>query len=176
MYARVFIRHVCGYRVPVVQPLLQNTQVIRNASFRSSEPVGDLTQFPEVEIVKNPSEWRFVERLIAPRVVPVPLEQKEYPSGWKPPSPKPDLKYHVNRTKNFMLPVYLKRTFRGQRILTAVRRIEGDIWQLEAELRYLIEKKFNKPIVTRINEMNGQIELKGDYVTIVEEYLLSKGL
>lgn len=146
------------------------------SSFRSSEPVGDISQFPEVEIVKNPPEWKFVERIIAPRVVPIPVAKEEYPSGWKPPNPKTDLKYFVARTKNYMLPVYLRRTFRGQRITTAIRRIDGDIWLLEAELRYLIENKLNKPIITRVNEMNGQIELKGDFVTIVEQFLLDKGL
>lgn len=157
-------------------PQILHANPVRNGSFRSSEPVGDITQFPEVEVVKNAPEWKYVERLLAPRVVPKPVAQSEYPSGWKPPQPKPDLKYFVARTKNHMLPVYLHRSFRGQRIITAIRRIDGDIWQLEAELRYLIEKRLNKQIVTRVNEMNGQIELKGDFVTIVEEYLLEKGL
>ncbi|XP_062565558.1 large ribosomal subunit protein mL49 [Armigeres subalbatus] len=149
---------------------------VRCSSFRSSEPVGDVDRFPQVDVVRDAPEWKFVERLLAARVVPTPVAKTEYPSGWKPPQPRPDLKYFVARTKNYMLPVYLRRTFRGQRIVTAVRRIDGDIWQLEAELRYLIEKKLNKSIVTRVNEMNGQIELKGDFVTIVEGFLLEKGL
>lgn len=157
-------------------PQIINPSSVRHASFRSSEPAGDITQFPEVEVAKNPPEWKYVERLLASRVVPTPVAKSEYPSGWKPPQPRPDLKYFVSRTKNVMLPVYLHRAFRGQRIFTAVRRIDGDIWQLEAELRYLIEKKLNKSIVTRVNEMNGQIELKGDFVTIVEQFLLEKGL
>ncbi|KAL1397078.1 hypothetical protein pipiens_010018 [Culex pipiens pipiens] len=153
-----------------------NVDSVRQSSFRSSEPVGDLGQFPEVEVVRNPPEWKHVERLLAPRIVPKPLAQAEYPSGWKPPAAAAvDQKYFVARTKNFMLPVYLRRSFRGQRIVTAVRRIDGDIWLLEAELRYLIEKKLNKQIITRVNEMNGQIEFKGDFVTIVESFLAEKG-
>uniref|UniRef100_A0A1Q3FBN1 Large ribosomal subunit protein mL49 n=1 Tax=Culex tarsalis TaxID=7177 RepID=A0A1Q3FBN1_CULTA len=155
--------------------VVPNVDSVRQSSFRSSEPVGDLSQVPEVEVVKNPPEWKHVERLLAPRIVPKPLAKAEYPSGWKPPSAKADQKYFVARTKNFMLPVYLRRSFRGQRIVTAVRRIDGDIWQLEAELRYLIEKKLNKQIITRVNEMNGVIEFKGDFVTIVEGFLLEKG-
>ncbi|XP_065093084.1 large ribosomal subunit protein mL49 [Ochlerotatus camptorhynchus] len=185
MLARSIARKICQNKElfgPSVQcsGLLNNTvlnpSTVRHASFRSSEPVGDITQFPEVEVAKNPPEWKYVERLLASRVVPTPIAKPEYPSGWKPPKPRSDLKYFVSRTKNFMLPVYLHRSFRGQRIITAVRRIDGDIWQLESELRYLVEKKLNKSIVTRVNEMNGQIELKGDFVTIVEEFLLEKGL
>ncbi|XP_058821369.1 large ribosomal subunit protein mL49 [Topomyia yanbarensis] len=159
--------------------LLRNVSVLdglRMSSFRASEPLENIDQFPEVEVVKNSPEWKYVERLIAPRVVPAPIARSSYPSGWKPASPDPGLKYFVARTKNHMLPVYLRRSYRGQRIITAVRRIDGDIWQLEAELRYLIESKLNKQIVTRVNEMNAQIELKGDFVTIVEQFLLSKGL
>ncbi|XP_055544312.1 probable 39S ribosomal protein L49, mitochondrial [Wyeomyia smithii] len=185
MLSRTFInisrKNPSIFRISDKHVLLQNvpsatTDCSRMSSFRSSEPVGDINQFPQVEVVRNAPEWKYVERIIAPRVVPIPAAKQEYPSGWKPPSPKADLKYFVARTKNYMLPVYLRRTFRGQRIVTAVRRIDGDIWQLEAELRYLIEKKLDKPIVTRVNEMNGQIELKGDFVTIVEQFLLDKGL
>uniref|UniRef100_A0A182VZU6 Large ribosomal subunit protein mL49 n=1 Tax=Anopheles minimus TaxID=112268 RepID=A0A182VZU6_9DIPT len=149
---------------------------VRWSSFRSSEPVGDIAQFPEVEVVQNPPEWKYVERLLAPRTVPKPVPKDSYPSGWKPANPQPELKYVVARTKNHMLPVYLRRAYRGQRRITAVRHVEGDIWQLEAELRYLIEKQLNRPIITRVNEMSGQIELKGDHVAFVEKFLLEKGM
>ncbi|XP_058059474.1 large ribosomal subunit protein mL49 [Anopheles bellator] len=149
---------------------------IRLSSFRSSEPVGDIAQFPEVEVVRNPPEWKYVERILAPRTVPAPRPKESYPSGWQPPNPQAGLKYTVLRTKNHMLPVYLQRSFRGQRRITAVRRVEGDVWQLEAELRYLIEKQLNRPIITRVNEMTGQIALKGDHVAVVEKFLLEKGM
>ncbi|XP_058448465.1 large ribosomal subunit protein mL49 isoform X2 [Malaya genurostris] len=160
----------------LLRKVVPNSDVLRMSSFRSSEPVGDISQFPEVEIIKHAPEWKHVERLLAPRVVPTPIAKNVYPSGWKPANPGTELKYFVARTKNYMLPVYLRRTYRGQRIITVVRRIDGDIWQLEAELRYLVEKKLNKQIVTRVNEMSGQIELKGDFVTIAEQFLLSKRL
>ncbi|XP_049276687.1 probable 39S ribosomal protein L49, mitochondrial [Anopheles funestus] len=149
---------------------------VRWSSFRSSEPVGDVAQFPEVEVVRNPPEWKYVERLLAPRTVPKPIAKESYPSGWKPADPRPELKYVVLRTKNHMLPVYLRRAFRGQRRITAIRHVEGDIWQLEAELRYLIEKQLDRPIITRVNEMSGLIELKGDHVAFVEKFLLEKGM
>ncbi|XP_001844403.2 probable 39S ribosomal protein L49, mitochondrial [Culex quinquefasciatus] len=152
-----------------------NVDSVRQSSFRSSEPVGDLGQFPEVEVEES-TGMEARRAVTCSRIVPKPLAQADYPSGWKPPmAATVDKKYFVARTKNFMLPVYLRRSFRGQRIVTAVRRIDGDIWLLEAELRYLIEKKLNKQIITRVNEMNGQIEFKGDFVTIVEGFLAEKG-
>lgn len=75
-----------------------------------------------------------------------------------------------------MHPVYLVRTYRGLRRITKLRRIQGNIWQLEKELHAEIENRIGKHIVTRVNEMSGQIWFRGDYSTIIKEYLMSKGL
>lgn len=75
-----------------------------------------------------------------------------------------------------MHPIYLTRTFRGMRRVTKLRRVQGDIWQLEKELHAAIENRIGKQIVTRVNEMSGQIWFRGDFVNIVKEYLMSKGL
>lgn len=75
-----------------------------------------------------------------------------------------------------MIPVYLTTRFRGTRRITLVKKIEGDIWCLEKELKANIEEKIGKKIVTRINEMNGQIQFKGDFVTIIEDFFARKGL
>ncbi|EAA08128.5 probable 39S ribosomal protein L49, mitochondrial [Anopheles arabiensis] len=172
---RIISLHSINHHLP--KPVQNVTAAsVRWSSFRSSEPVGDLAQYPEVEVVRNPPEWKYVERLLAPRTVPKPTAKDAYPSGWKPANPQPGLKYVVQRTKNHMLPVYLRRSFRGQRRITAVRHVEGDIWLLEAELRYHIERQLNRPIITRVNEMSGQIELKGDHVAFVEKFLLEKGM
>lgn len=74
-----------------------------------------------------------------------------------------------------MLPVYLEITYRGMRRVTRIKDIEGDIWKLEKDLHKLIEKRVKKTIFSRINEMNRQIVFKGDYVTLVQKYLLEKG-
>jgi large subunit ribosomal protein L49 len=128
-----------------------------------------------VEIVKNPPEWKYVERLLSTNIVPQPIEKSVYPSGWKPQAVVEQNEYTINRTKNHMLPLYLCRTHRGQRRITKVRRVEGNIWALENDLRLLVEKRLQKRINTRVNEMSGQIELRGDFVTIVEDYLKKKG-
>lgn len=75
-----------------------------------------------------------------------------------------------------MLPVYLVIRFRGQRRVTKIKNIEGNIWRLEQELHQLIEDRVGKRIYSRINEMNRQIVFKGDYVTLVQKYLLDRGL
>lgn len=159
---------------------LQNPQQqpFRKSSFRSSSAVGDVaTEHPQVEIVRNPAEWKHVEAILAPALVPKPLVREEYPSGWRPQTPEAStLQYFVPRTKNHMIPVYLCTYFRGQRRLTKLRRIQGDIWLLEQELHKTIEKRIGKEIVTRVNEMTGQIWFKGDYVNIIKDFLMAKGL
>uniref|UniRef100_A0A1A9WX34 Large ribosomal subunit protein mL49 n=1 Tax=Glossina brevipalpis TaxID=37001 RepID=A0A1A9WX34_9MUSC len=154
--------------------------MVRYSSFLTSKPVQPLEKYPEIEIVKNPPEWKYVERVLPKLVIPKPLERTEYPSGWKPPKVGShnidQLSYYVARTKNYMLPVYLKTTHRGQRRLTIVRHVQGNLWQLESELRQLVEKeRGGKVCVTRVNEMSRQVHIHGDYVDIIREYLKSKG-
>uniref|UniRef100_A0A1A9VQA0 Large ribosomal subunit protein mL49 n=1 Tax=Glossina austeni TaxID=7395 RepID=A0A1A9VQA0_GLOAU len=68
-----------------------------------------------------------------------------------------------------MLPVYLKQTFRGQRRVTVIRRIQGNLWELEREIRELVEGARNGRVcATRVNEMSGQVHIHGDYKRIFE--------
>lgn len=135
-------------------------------------------EYPKIEIFKDSVEWKYVEKLLAPKIVPRPALKEEYPSEWTP--QKLNRKsnkqpYFIERTKNHMIPVYIDRTFRGMRILTKLRRVEGDIWALESELKNIIETSTGKKIITRVNEMNGQIEFKGDHLNLIHDYLMSKG-
>lgn len=158
----------------------------RCSSYLTSPKVSELSEYPNVEVVHNPPEWHFVERLLPKAVVPRPVLKDEYPSGWRPPAIDTtatnvnDLLqqygYFVARTRNYMIPVYLHITFRGQRRVTRVRYVQGNLWKLEAELREIVEKARNgRPCATRINEMSGQVHIHGDYVDIVRDYLKSKG-
>lgn len=155
--------------------IISSLNGIRHSSFRSSQPVADLSEYPEVEIVKNPIEWKFVENLLPNLIIPEPKEKSEYPSGWKPQNFNPKSEYFIGRTRNHMMPVYLFINHRGMRRLTKIRRIQGDIWKLESELKIVIEKQFGKKIISRVNEMSGQIAFKGDFVGIVNKYLTEKG-
>lgn len=131
-----------------------------------------------MEIIRNPPEWKYVEQLLGKETIPVPTVKSEYPSGWTPPDPAryKKLPYFIKRSRNYMVPVYLELSHRDQRRLSLVKNIEGDIWKLEQELHELIEKRVKKTIYSRINEMNRQIVFKGDYVTLIQKYLISKGL
>lgn len=147
--------------------------------FRSSEQFQGAEHHPEVEIIKNPPEWKYVEDLIGMKLIPQPDIKPEYPSGWQPQDPEKykNLPYYVKRTRNHMLPVYLQITHRGSRRVTIVKHIEGDIWQLEKECIELIKSKTNNnPQYSQINEMNRIIKIKGDYATLIQKYLYSKGL
>ncbi|XP_011198815.2 probable 39S ribosomal protein L49, mitochondrial [Bactrocera dorsalis] len=151
---------------------------VRHSNYLSSPPVRPREEYPEVEIVRDAPEWKYVERLLPQKTVPSPVKKAEYPSGWKPQTAAalPDLKYFVARTKNHMVPVYLQTTFRGQRRITVIRRIQGDIWELERELRVVVEKARNgKLCASRVNEMSGQIHFHGDYVDVIREHLKQNG-
>lgn len=154
-----------------------HTQPALLASFRGSRPVQPLEEYPEVEVLHNPPEWKYVERLLPPTLVPQPVTKAEYPSGWKPQTADGStLGYFVARTKNHMVPVYLHTTYRGQRRITVVRHIQGDIWALEKDLRAVVERaRDGKLCATRVNELSGQIHIHGDYVDVLREHLKSKG-
>ncbi|XP_031849251.1 mitochondrial ribosomal protein L49 [Nomia melanderi] len=149
----------------------------RWGTYKSSPEYDENLKYADYEVTRDPEEWKYVKRLLKPKLIPEPkFENKSYPSGWKPPTSKPgDHPYYVQRTKNYMLPVYLEISFRGLRRITTIKKIQGDIWTLEAELKQYLETATNKIIGIRINELTGEIKLRGDYVSLVKEWMHSKG-
>ncbi|XP_043283952.1 probable 39S ribosomal protein L49, mitochondrial isoform X2 [Venturia canescens] len=134
-------------------------------------------ELPDFEVSKDPAEWKYVEWTLQGEVVPSPpSEVKEYPSGWKPQSHEvKSLPYMVERTKNHMIPVYLRRTHRGTQRQTIIRKVQGDIVGLEKELRNHLEPIACKKIGSQINEPAGLIKFRGDYVNLCKIYLNDKG-
>lgn len=152
---------------------------IKCGRFIGSEKFQGVDHHPQVEVINNPPEWKYVEEALGKTLIPLPKIKEEYPSGWQPQNPEKykDLPYFLKRTRNFMLPVYLDISYRGTRRLTYVRKIEGDIWKLEQDLvRVIRERIGNNPVFSQINEMNRTIKIKGDYVTLIQKYLYTKGL
>ncbi|XP_076756924.1 mitochondrial ribosomal protein L49 [Xylocopa sonorina] len=149
----------------------------RWGTYRATDQYKESTNYTDYEVTRDPQEWECVERLLKPKVIPVPcLENKEFPSGWKPPVCKPhDYPYYIQRTRNYMQPVYLEISYRGTRRITTVRKIHGDIWALESELKEYINKYAKKPIGVRTNELIGEIKFRGDYVNIVKKWMDEKG-
>lgn len=136
----------------------------------------DLNQQPQIEILYDSSEWKYVERILPKKTVPLPEPKEQYSSGWVPQKPEA-LKqpYFIKRSKNHMLPVYLDIDYRGTRRRTFVKHITGDIWKLHNELLEYIEYYMAKRERSRVNEFNGQIIINGDYVNLLKDYLVKKG-
>lgn len=128
------------------------------------------------DITKNPEEWKYVENILPPLVVPDPKPKDEYPSGWQPPADHlAERPYYVERTKNHMVPVYMRTSYRDTRRLTYVRKIKGDIQQLHKELKEFLQKESIKPIRSQVNEFAGYLCFHGDHVNAIKYYLTQKG-
>ena len=97
-----------------------------------------------------------------------------------------------------MIPVYLNfEAVRGERKITIVRHIEGDIWvsysslnhpktlgihdisfflkELERRLKQHLGKLNGKPTVSQVHEVAMFIKFKGDHVSVVKEWLTDCG-
>lgn len=152
-------------------------QTVRKYSNYAHSPfVSKIKEQYKFEVVKNPEEWKYVERLMPFETIPNVTPKDSYPSGWVPPDDTAvEHPYFIQRTKNHELPVYLRITFRGIRKISMVRKIEGDIWLMNDEIRKYLKQKNNKYIETRVHEVAKFIETKGDYVQDLREWALSKG-
>lgn len=129
-----------------------------------------------VVIRKNPPEWKYVERILARKTVPVPVPKEAYPSGWRPQQPEArSYPYFIRRSKNHMVPVYLDLGFRNLRKRTIVQNIEGDIWNLHQELFDYVSNYMARKQRTRVNEFTGKIVFAGDHVNLIRDYLMRKG-
>ncbi|XP_051155392.1 probable 39S ribosomal protein L49, mitochondrial [Leptopilina boulardi] len=163
----------------IVSPVILETQK-RWSYYLTEERYKDPSKYTKFEITSDPNEWKYVERLLPYKVVPVPPNNIDVTaSGWKPQNaPDTNLPYFVPRTKNYMHPVYMVMSKRGMKKLTYVRKIQGDIWQLESELKeYLQKRKVSlvNVVSSRINELAGVIIFRGDYVSQVNRWLEEKG-
>lgn len=136
----------------------------------------DMNAQPNIEIIKNPPEWKYVERILPRTTVPVPASKDEYPSGWTPQKPEAfKHPYFVTRTRNFMVPVYLRIDHRGLRRTTTIKNINGDIWALHHDVMQHIKSYMARNDRAQVNEATRQIIINGDYVNLMKEYLISKG-
>ncbi|XP_061718486.1 large ribosomal subunit protein mL49 [Cydia pomonella] len=151
--------------------------VSRNYSnYKNSPLVHKITEQYEYEIVKNPAEWTYVERLLPFETIPEVQPKAKYPSGWVPPKEEAlELPYFISRTKNHSLPIYLQLKFKGGRKITMIRKIDGDIWQMNDEIKEFLKEKMKRYVETRVHELGRFIEVKGDYVNDLRDWAHSKG-
>jgi len=96
------------------------------------------------------------------------IQATKKPSGWAAPSgllvPKP---YRVNRTPSNNLPVYTDIRNGRTRILTLVRKVEGNATALSTDLAKLLG--------VSVYEKVGRIEIPGNHIGKVRQYLQQLG-
>ncbi|XP_066245878.1 large ribosomal subunit protein mL49 [Euwallacea similis] len=157
--------------------LAQKVSQIRESSYLSSLQLEDIdTPSRQYETTKDPIDWQYVQQVLPPTVVPEPLKKDRYPSGWKPQVENlMDRPYCVLRTKNHMIPCYLKISNLKTKKTTFLKNIKGDIWLLEKEIREFLAPQFFQPIRTQVNEFAGYIRIHGDYVNAVKYFLEQRG-
>lgn len=126
------------------------------------------------EVTKDADDWKYVERILPPLTVPEPKRKDHYASDWKPQADNlQQMPYFVSRTKNHMIPVYLRISRNNTKRLTVVRKIQGDIWLLEKELRGFLRAESSRPLRSQVNELSNYICFNGDHVNAIK-YWLSK--
>ncbi|CAB3375999.1 Hypothetical predicted protein [Cloeon dipterum] len=154
-----------------------SVQPARNASYLGSTVVDPLKKYPDVEVSRDPAEWRFVERLLPMKTVPAPRSTTEtLPSGWRPTNPKSlNEPYFIGRSRNHQPSVYLKIKERGFQKFTIVKFITGDIWRLKEDLSKRIEERLGLKHGIHVNEMYGKLVITGDVYNVVMEFYDEKG-
>ncbi|KAJ4934442.1 hypothetical protein JOQ06_007237, partial [Pogonophryne albipinna] len=115
-------------------------------------------------ISESTEEYKFVERLIPPSRVPTPPKHAgPAPSGWTPPADTPPpLPYMIRRSRMHNIPVYTDLTH-GSRKTTLVRKVEGDIWALENDVKQYLKEVVGKELPTQVNEVTMTLKVKGHF-------------
>ncbi|TRY99255.1 hypothetical protein DNTS_022817 [Danionella cerebrum] len=127
-------------------------------------------------IIESTEEFKFVERLIPPSRVPVPPKHDgAAPSGWRAPSDTPPaLPYMIRRSRMHNVPVYSDIKY-GNLEITIIRRIDGDIWALNKDVKEFLKGLIGRELATQVNEMSGIIKIKGPYEKELKDWLMDKG-
>uniref|UniRef100_G3VB87 Large ribosomal subunit protein mL49 n=1 Tax=Sarcophilus harrisii TaxID=9305 RepID=G3VB87_SARHA len=162
-----------GFRSPrrAARLLAARTPGLRPPLSQSREP----SAYPGV--VESSEEYAFVERLIPPTGIPEPPRHQSYPtpSGWQPPrDPPPNLPYFIRRSRMHNVPVYTELTH-GNRKMTLIRKVEGDIWALQKDVEEFLTPLLGKTPVTQVNEVTGTLRIKGYFDQQLKAWLLEKG-
>lgn len=127
-------------------------------------------------ILESTEEYKYVERLIPPSRIPAPPKHAGLtPSGWSPPADSPPpLPYMIRRSRMHNIPVYTDLTH-GSRRTTLIRKVEGDIWALEKDVKQYLKEVTGKELPTQVNEVTMTVKVKGHFDVELKEWLVSKG-
>ncbi|XP_009244432.1 large ribosomal subunit protein mL49 isoform X2 [Pongo pygmaeus] len=88
--------------------------------------------------------------------------------------PPPNLPYFVRRSRMHNIPVY-KDITHGNRQMTVIRKVEGDIWALQKDVEDFLSPLLGKTPVTQVNEVTGTLRIKGYFDQELKAWLLEKG-
>ncbi|XP_023241263.1 probable 39S ribosomal protein L49, mitochondrial [Centruroides sculpturatus] len=132
-------------------------------------------KYTEVEEVKG--HWKYVEKLLAKKVtVPPPPTKDNSVLGWrKAPDVVPDLPYFIARTRNHLLPVYVRVVPEGPHNITRVKNVRGDIWKLAQDLREYLQPYSEFKIRMCVDEVTCRLEIRDNHVERIKEWLYDKG-
>lgn len=72
------------------------------------------------------------------------------------------------------IPVYTDLTH-GCRKMTLVRKVEGDIWALEKDVKEYLKEVAGRELPTQVNEVTMTLKVKGHFEKELKEWLVSKG-
>ncbi|XP_026188689.1 large ribosomal subunit protein mL49 [Mastacembelus armatus] len=126
--------------------------------------------------LESTEEYGFVERLIPPSRIPAPPKRVgPSPSGWTPPADSPPpLPYMIRRSRMHNIPVYTDLTH-GSRRTTLVRKVEGDIWALEKDVKQFLKEVTGQELPTQVNEVTMTLKVKGHFDKELKDWLVGKG-
>lgn len=80
----------------------------------------------------------------------------------------------IRRSRMHNIPVYTDQT-KGNRRTTLVRKVEGDIWALEKDVKQYLQEVTGKELPTQVNEVTMTLKVKGHYDKELKEWLVAKG-
>ncbi|KAM4570980.1 large ribosomal subunit protein mL49 [Fundulus diaphanus] len=128
------------------------------------------------DVIESTEDYKFVERLIPPSRVPDPPKHVgAAPSGWIPPAETPPaLPYMIRRSRMHNIPVYSDLSH-GNRKTTLVRKVEGDIWALEKDVREHLRRVTGKELPTQVNEVTMTVKVKGHFEQELKDWLAARG-
>ncbi|XP_068607506.1 large ribosomal subunit protein mL49 [Brachionichthys hirsutus] len=127
-------------------------------------------------VTESTETYRFVERLIPPTRVPDPPKHAGVaPSGWSaPPAAPPPLPYMIRRSRMHNIPVYTDVT-NGSRKMTVIRKVEGDIWALDRDVKHYLKGVTGKELPTQVNDVTMTLKVKGHFDRELKDWLTTRG-
>ncbi|KAL7848532.1 hypothetical protein AOLI_G00232500 [Acnodon oligacanthus] len=127
-------------------------------------------------VEESVEEYKYVERLVPPSRIPSPPKHEgSAPSGWTPPSETPpSLPYMIRRSRMHNVPVY-SDIKHGNQKSTLVRRVEGDVWALNKDVKDFLQQITGRETVTQVNEVTGTVRIKGEFEKELKAWLIQRG-